>query len=339
MSALPLRDPLMPRPPRGMGRGLVLALAVHALLVVGLSISVNWKTQTPESAEAELWASVPQVAAPRRVAPPAAQPTPTPPPPKAEAKKAEPPPPPTPKQSDLAAALKDAQIALEREKKLQAQEAQADALKQEVVRKAKLAQEKVQLKKEQLQAEKDKAQEKAKTEKLAQADKDRADKLAQAEKDKTDQAAKAKADKKKQAEEAAAKLKADKAEEDAKLATAREKQLARIVGQAGASGGPAATGTAAQSAGPSANYIGRLKGRIRPNIIFTEVLETNPQVEVRVKLAPDGRILSSTVTKPSASKAWDDAVLRALERTEVLPRDEDGKMPPTIDFTFRPRDL
>jgi colicin import membrane protein len=31
-------------------------------------------------------------------------------------------------------------------------------------------------------------------------------------------------------------------------------------------------------------------------------------------------------------------VLRAIDKTEVLPKDVDGTMPPTIEITFPPRD-
>ena len=69
------RDALMPRRPAGMGAGLMLALLAHALLLAALAFSVRWKTSDPAGVEAELWAAVPQIAAPRAVAP---EPTPTP---------------------------------------------------------------------------------------------------------------------------------------------------------------------------------------------------------------------------------------------------------------------
>ena len=52
------RDDLMPRPPGGMGSGLVLALLVHALLVAALAIGVNWHASEPEGIEAELCGDV-----------------------------------------------------------------------------------------------------------------------------------------------------------------------------------------------------------------------------------------------------------------------------------------
>lgn len=48
------RDAFMPRPTRGMGPGLALALLVHVLLVAALAFGVNWHASSPAAAEAEL---------------------------------------------------------------------------------------------------------------------------------------------------------------------------------------------------------------------------------------------------------------------------------------------
>ena len=41
--------------------------------------------------------------------------------------------------------------------------------------------------------------------------------------------------------------------------------------------------------------------------------------------------------KGSGVKSWDDAVLKAIDKTEVMPRDVDGRVPPVIIITFRPK--
>lgn len=143
--------------------------------------------------------------------------------------------------------------------------------------------------------------------------------------------------KEEQARAAADKLKAEKAEA-AKLAAAREANLQRMLGQAGATGGPTEAGTAARSSGPSASYAGRIMARIKPNIVFTDPVEGNPLATVEVKLAPDGTIIGKRLVKSSGVRAWDEAVMRAIERTEVLPRDIDGRVPPPFQIDFRPRD-
>ena len=63
-------DALLPRAPGGNAAGALLALLVHAVLVGALTSAVDWRAHTPEAVSAELWASVPQVAAPMAEAAP-----------------------------------------------------------------------------------------------------------------------------------------------------------------------------------------------------------------------------------------------------------------------------
>ena len=286
-AAVMQRDLFMPRPPGGMGRGLLLAMAAHVLLVIALAFSVNWHTaQTPEGVEAELWAAVPQFAAPRAVQTPPApvaratppQPVPAPKPPP----RAEPVAPPAPRP--------DAKIATERAEREEAKRQLAQRDEQE--RKNKLA-----LQKQQKQQE---------------------------------QQAQAQDAKRKQKDDAA---------DAATLAAQRDANLKRIMGQAGATGDATASGTAAQNAGPSASYLGRIKARIKPNVSFPDTVAGNPAVEIEVRLTPEGRIIDpSRVVKTCGVKEWDDAVLRAIGKTEVLPKDEAGRVPPSMIIVYRPRD-
>ncbi|MFY7871337.1 MAG: cell envelope integrity protein TolA [Limnohabitans sp.] len=126
--------------------------------------------------------------------------------------------------------------------------------------------------------------------------------------------------------------------EAARAEALRQENLRRMQGLAGATGGENATGSAARSSGPSASYAGRLVGRIRPNIVMTGEIAGNPRTEVEVRVAADGTILSSRIVKSSGVKAWDDAVLRAIEKTEVFPKDIDGRVPPVMVLGFRPTD-
>lgn len=146
-------------------------------------------------------------------------------------------------------------------------------------------------------------------------------KLAEAEKLKKEQAEQ----KKREAAEAAA------------AQAQRQKQLERMAALAG-DGAPNATGTAAKSAGPSASYAGRIKARILPNIVFPDSVSGNPQATVEVKAGPDGTIIGRRLLKSSGVPAWDEAVLRAIDKTEVLPRDTDGRVPSSFEISFRPRD-
>lgn len=130
-----------------------------------------------------------------------------------------------------------------------------------------------------------------------------------------------------------------KDQEEAKLREKmRQENLKRMAGLAGATGGPSSTGTALKSSGPSASYAGRIIGKIKPNIVYTDDIVDNPVAEVEVRTAPDGTIVGSKLLKSSGVTAWDKAVLNAIDKTERLPRDTDGRVPPALVITFRPRD-
>ncbi len=174
-----------------------------------------------------------------------------------------------------------------------------------------------------LEQEKDKQKKlKEQQEQQAKLDKEKADKL------KADQA-KADADKKQ-----AAQQKQLDAKQIAKL---HDDNVKRMLGQLGAPVN--ATGTAARSSGPSASYTGRVIARVRPNIRFDpDSVSGNPAAEVEVRCGADGTIIGRRITKSSGIPEWDDAVLRALDRTQILPRDTDGSIPTPMTLVFRPKD-
>ncbi len=88
----------------------------------------------------------------------------------------------------------------------------------------------------------------------------------------------------------------------------------------------------------SPGYADRVRRRVQPNIAFTGDVEGNPSAVVTVSLASDGSLLSARLSKSSGDSAWDNAVLRAVERSDPLPRDESGKAPSNFTITFRPKD-
>lgn len=177
-------------------------------------------------------------------------------------------------------------------------------------------------------------------EKRQQAERDRKEAAAKAEREAEREAEKRKqeteAQRKQQDKLAKAEQQKREKQEAARLDAQRQANLRRMTEQAGGNGSPESTGTAARSAGPSANYAGRIKGYIKPNIVLTDAVSGNPTAEVEVRVTPDGTIIARRLTQPSGSREWDEAVLRAIDRTAKLPRDTDGRIPPTIVITFRP---
>nr|WP_315186875.1 cell envelope integrity protein TolA [uncultured Albidiferax sp.] len=317
---------LAPPQPPGMVRALGLALLAHGLLLVALVINVQWKQTESATVEAELWSSSVQMAAPKAVdvppPPPAEAPRPTPPPPVAKVQ----PPPPAPDVKDADIALERAKKKREAEKLEQAQQDKAD--KAEKAKRDKLEKDKaLKAQKAEEAADKKAAEDKRLKEKKAAQDKqDALDKKAKATQDARD-AAKAAAEK-------------ASAQADAKaLAAQRADNLKRIAGMAGATGGANATGSALQSSAPSAGYGGKVVAKVKPNIVFPDDFEGNPKAEVEIRLSPDGTILSSKLVKPSGNKAWDDAVLKAIDKTQTMPRDNDGRVPSSMIIGFKPRDF
>ena len=76
---------------------------------------------------------------------------------------------------------------------------------------------------------------------------------------------------------------------------------------------------------------------MKPNIVYPDAISGNPRAVVEVRAAPDGTIVGKKLIQSSGNKAWDDAVLRALEKTETLPRDVDGRIPQPMTLVFSPR--
>ena len=313
-----------PRPPARL-RAIALAVLAHAILIAALTWGVNWKSSADMPAvQAELWSAVPQQAAPRAVEPPAPPPPPQPEPPKPTPV---PPPPPPPRQAEPD--TREADIAIEREKKRLEQEKkerqqQLEREKRERERKEDERRERLeQERKERLQKEKAEQQK-------AEREKERLEKL-----DKQKQLAD---DKKRQAQEAQRKQEAlEKASAQAAEAR-RQENIRRMQGLAGATGGENATGTALRNSGPSGSYGGKVAAKVRPNIVYPDAIAGNPRAVVQVRAAPDGTIVGKKLIQSSGNKAWDDAVLRALDKTESLPRDVDGRVPSTLEIGFRPQD-
>ena len=147
------------------------------------------------------------------------------------------------------------------------------------------------------------------------------------------------------ADKQAEKLAQEKAN-DERLDQQHKDNVRRLMGQAGATPGQTAnsvaTGSAArsatQSAAPSASYAGKVKARVRPNIVFTGTVAGDTAAEVEVNAAPGGSIISRRLIKSSGNKDWDETVLRAIDKTRDLPPDTDGRVPARLIIAFKPNE-
>ena len=118
------------------------------------------------------------------------------------------------------------------------------------------------------------------------------------------------------------------------MAKLREENLKRMLGQAGATGAPQSTGTAQRDAGPSANYAARIGALIKGNLRDFQDVPLGTRAEVEVRAASDGTIVGRRLVKSSGNSIWDQEVLRAIDRTEMLPKDENGRVPASIPIGF-----
>ena len=115
--------------------------------------------------------------------------------------------------------------------------------------------------------------------------------------------------------------------EAAALARQRQENSHRFQGLAGASDPSSPLATGLLNSVPSQSYFVKVAAKVRPNIIYPENLTGNPITVVEVHAAPDGHVLRTRTTQSSGNKRWDDAVIAALHRMAVLPRDVDGRVP------------
>ena len=122
----------------------------------------------------------------------------------------------------------------------------------------------------------------------------------------------------------------------------RADQLARLRAAAGAEGGSGSTTGSGVGGGGNAppGWTDKVVKKVKPLIVFNpESISGNPATVVKVDLAPDGAILSTSILSSSGNAGWDRAVLLALTRAESLPKDDNGKIPQReVKLTFKPKD-
>ena len=91
--------------------------------------------------------------------------------------------------------------------------------------------------------------------------------------------------------------------------------------------------------GPS--YAEKIRNAIKPNIIFKinpKEPKPNLRTTVLVEVEEDGLIKSRKIVTSSGNGAWDASVINALDKTQRIPTDTNGKAPPKLEISFIPFD-
>jgi colicin import membrane protein len=120
-----------------------------------------------------------------------------------------------------------------------------------------------------------------------------------------------------------------RAQEEAHLARQAQAQAA------------AASKRQAAVAGIVAQHIAMISAKVRGNTRLPDNLTGNPEVRCLVKLLPTGEVKSVQVTKSSGNVEYDEAVVRAIEKSSPLPLPDDrearNSFVPELSFVHRPK--
>jgi colicin import membrane protein len=95
----------------------------------------------------------------------------------------------------------------------------------------------------------------------------------------------------------------------------------------------------AASSKAKAEWVDRVRAKIRGNIVLPPDLQGNPEAVFAVVQLPNGDVLSSKLVKSSGHRGYDEAVERAILKSSPLPRSERAEFfERELRLTFRPRD-
>lgn len=256
----------MPEEERTNVTALVLAVAVHVLLIGALFFGVQWKSQEAASVAVELWSAPPPSAA---RPPPVVEPKPEP----KQEPKPEVKPEPEPKVKP--------DIAIKDEKKPKKEEPKKEEPK------------KTEPKKEEPKKTEPKKEEPKKSETDRRPDFN--DELSKELKE--------------------SQRKSNAREQNARI-NAELNQMGQLKGELAAAG----------RARGLADYISKVAGKIRGNIVLPPGIQGNPEAILIVTQLPSGDVISVKVRKSSGNKALDEAIERAILKSSPLPKPDQPEL-------------
>lgn len=86
-----------------------------------------------------------------------------------------------------------------------------------------------------------------------------------------------------------------------------------------------------------ADYLGRIRGKIRGNIVLPPDIKGNPEAVFEVTQLPSGEVISVKVKKSSGNPALDAAVERAILKSSPLPKPEQSDLfDRLLNIPYRP---
>ena len=107
-------------------------------------------------------------------------------------------------------------------------------------------------------------------------------------------------------------------------------------------GGAGTAAASSQGGRASAEYGAKVAALIKSHTVFNipNGLTGNPPVEYAINLLPDGSLRGAPrKLKSSGVPGFDEAVLRAIEKSQPFPRDErSGNVPSSLTVSHKPKD-
>ena len=310
-------SPFASRPAPNIAAG-ALALGVHALFVLLLVFGVSWQTQHPAPVMVDLWSAFPQIASPEPVKPAMPQPEPVP----------ERPPVPKP--------VKEPEPVKEVVKAPKPVKAPEPAKVVPAPKPQPVVKEPPPVKAPDIALEKKKAEaESLKKMKALQA----------AEERELEEAARAEAETMKKVRE---KQLADQKKRELLSQMAEEDLMQRMMEEEAANEmrqmkqSQAAVRRQSELASTIGQYRDMISAKVRGNTRLPDSLQGNPEVRCLVKLLPTGEVQSVRVTQSSGNTAYDEAVVRAIEKSSPLPlpseREARDAFVPELSFIHHPKE-
>lgn len=89
----------------------------------------------------------------------------------------------------------------------------------------------------------------------------------------------------------------------------------------------------------SADWVARIRGKIRGNIVLPPEIKGNPEAEFVVTLLPSGEVLNLRLAKSSGHAPLDAAIERAIRKSDPLPKPEKSDVfQRELLLKYRPRE-
>jgi colicin import membrane protein len=86
-------------------------------------------------------------------------------------------------------------------------------------------------------------------------------------------------------------------------------------------------------------YVARIRGKVRGNIVLPAQISGNPEAVFEVTQLPSGEVLSVRLLRTSGHPAWDTATERAIHKSSPLPKPaESALFNRVLELRFRPQE-